>query len=273
MKIDSLSKIIALPFLIAFGLILYYSMDYEYRKLSVYLIPLGITIAIIYVFNPQIDFFWKKRNPPRLDPPVLAWLDKYCGFYQNLDEHNKNTFRDRLAIFIAAKEYIAMGNKPESVPDDIQAIISQEAIKFSFDKEDYLFEHYDRIVIYKHPFPSPAKQFLHSMEVHHEDGVFLFSLEHLVPGILNKEFYNICLHAFTEGFIEQNLNLNYPNLDDSIWQDLEKISGMTMERVNNIIGYELKDPLPVAINYYFEYPEAFIAQRPELYGKIKNLLS
>ncbi len=273
MRIHSLSKIIALPFGVAFALVLYWSFETNDPMISYWLIPPFIMVAIIYVFNPQIDFWWHKRNPPQVDKPLIDWLEKYSAYYQACEVPDKIKFLQRLSIYIYAKSFSARGQKEEKVPEDIKAVIAHLCIQMTLGLEDYLLEDFDRIIMYKHPFPTPIKQFLHSVETHQEDGVIILSLEQLISGIVNSSYYNIGMHAYAEVFVSKYQALDYPDFQEDIWQRLEQISGMTMNNVNAILGFEQKDPLIVAINYFFCYPKNFKQMDPEIFSKLKKIFN
>lgn len=271
MRIYSLSKIVALPFGVAFAMVLYWSMDYNHKDISIWLIPLGIILVLIFVFHPQLDFWWHRRNPPPIDRVIVDWLEKYSSYYKKLLVPDKIKFLKRLSIYLHAKEFVAQGQKQEGVPEDIKAIIGHSYIMLSMGLEDYLLKDYDRIVLYKHPFPTPEKKFLHSVETHPEDGVIILSMEQLISGLLNQAFYNVGLHAYAEAFVEKNPSLDYPEFENDIWERLEQISGISVEQQTAILGFEQKDPLIVTIVYFFDYPQQFLNHEPKLYIQMINL--
>jgi hypothetical protein len=273
MKIHSLSKIIALPFAVAFALVLLWTFESNYANVSYWLIPPFIAIAIIYIFNPQIDFWWHKRNPPPIDKSIINWVEKYSSYYKLLLVPDKIKFLKRLSIYLHGKEFSAMGQKEESVPEDIKAVVGHLCIQITMGQEDFMLEDFDRIILYKHPFPTPLKKFLHSVETHNEDGVIILSLEQLINGIMNSSYYNTGMHAYVEAFVYKNQQKDYPEFDNDIWGKLEAISGMKMDRVNAILGFEQKDPLIVAINYFFCYPVNFNELEPKLYANLQSVFN
>lgn len=220
MKIYSLANVLAFPLIIVFVIILYLSGDYTYQGISVWMIPLAIVVAIIYVMKPQIDFWWHSKNPTKLDQPIIDWLNKYSSFYQNLAEGDKNKFEDRLSIFVRSKSFEMMvGPEKQEMPEDLKAIIAHCAIQVSFGDENFLFEPFDHYILYQHPFPSPDHPYIHSYEINREDGVILWSLEQLIPGLLDQNEYNIGIHGFVEA-----KNIDYlPDSKDLTPQELKKI--------------------------------------------------
>jgi len=213
MRIHSLAHVLAAPFVVVTGIMLYLAFQNYNMTASYALLPLVIIIVLIYIFAPQINFWWNQRNPPVLDNEIVDWFEQFSPFYKKLDTAGKKRYLDRISIFMEGKEFFSMGSEKNEMPDDFKAIIAEQAIKLTFHREDYMFNKYERIACYKHPFPSPQYKFLHTVETEHEDGVILYSLEHALPGITRKdEYYNIVLHGFIEAFIKRNKNLRYPNI-------------------------------------------------------------
>lgn len=239
--------------------------DYTH-EISYWMIPLVIIMAIIYVFSPQIDFWWWNKYPVALDRSIITWLETYVPFYINLNKEDKSKFENRLSIFIHAKEFFVMGSVREEIPEDLKAILSFPAIVLTFHQPTFLFKDLDRIGIYKHAFPSPQHQFLHTVESHLEDGVLLYSLEHLLPGITRKsEFYPIGYHAMIDAFI----SIYKPAFSGKVYKGLDEnqlanISQIPHQRVLDITGFKHLPLEIMTINYFFNYPQRFRTLSPEL---------
>lgn len=264
MRIHSFASIVGFPFALAFAIIMYYMFTTEDHDLSFWLIPSIIILAIIWIFSPQINYWWWKRNPPPLDPPILKWLQTYSPFYNSLSDESQRNFERRMSLFILGKEFGSMGEEKRELPEDLKGIIANNAIQLTFGRPDFLFDKFDRIVVYKHPFPTPSKQYLHTVETETEDGTLIFSMEHLVPGMLRKgEFYNIGLHGFIDAFLHENQKINYPNIDHITWQQLEKISGFSIENILATTGLKEVNKLTVAINHYVTFFDHFSKELPK----------
>lgn len=268
MRIHSIASIIILPFAAAFAFIViksYNSSNYT-DPINYWLLPLLIIIVILFLFKPQIDHWWHKRNPPKLASFITDWLNKHSRYYNQLSEADQAKFRDRLSIYLESREFSLMREEKESLPEDFKAIIAHNLIQLTFGQEDYLLDPYERVIVYSHPFPSPKKQFLHTVEVDHEDGVILLSTEHLFPGMLNQEnFYNIGMHAYVEAYLNKHNKLQLKNLPEDLVSNLEKVSGHQMEKVIASIGYEVDNMHIIAITYFFTFPKKFKEVLPELY--------
>lgn len=274
MRIHSFSKVLSIPFVVWFAYIFYVSYNERDYGLSYWMIPPFLMIAVIWVLSPQIDFWWTKRNPIGLDQPLIDWLQKYAPFYNALPPELKANYETRLSTYLSGVEFYAMGAEKEAVPEDIKVLAANNLVTLTFGKEDYMLPIFDRVVFYKHPFPTPRFQHLHTVETEQEDGVMLFSLEHLVAHSVNpKGFYNIGMHGYAEAFVKSNPKLRWETLSNITWEDIKKTTGFDKSFILSTLGFEQADLVPVIITSYFSSPVKFKASHPEAYDWISNILS
>ena len=265
MRIYSFSKILALPLVIIFAGYLYYLLEYLGEQWIFILIPLILLVAL-YTFHPQIDYWYLKKKPIPLDDEIKNWLNKYSPYYNNLSSDSKTKYENRLGWYLYARSFTSVGTEQRAVPEDIKAAIASEAIKLTLGVDDFLIGDMDRIFIYKHPFPSPEKQFLHTAEVEVEDGTIIMSLSHLLPGLVNTaRYYNIVMHCYAEAYIKVNSRRRYPFVDGESWESLEEISGFNKDQIFNTIGYKVEDIRIFHINFFFTFTERYKEILPNLY--------
>lgn len=246
----------------------------ELHQYSIYLIPFGITIAIILVFRPQIDYWWYKKYPPLLDKEIIQWLINHFSYFNPLEREEKKMFIDRLALYLEAREFKFMRKEAESLPHDFQAMIAAHAVLMTMGNKDFLIGDFDRIICYPHAFPSPKFKFLHSVETHSEDGLILLSTEHLLLGVLKpKSFLNIIFYAFGEAIYFLNGNNGLPIPATNIWESIEEVSGFTKSSISKLIGFDEPNPLYVLISLYFSHHERINIIMPEFHQSIKLLLA
>ncbi len=259
------SRIVAAPFAFLGLLFLYLAWEVD-EKFAWYIIPCAVSLAIIFVFSPQIDWWWWKKRPPSLDPRLRMLLVKYHAFYQTLPPEKKEIFRNRLALFMRANDFKSQG--ADAVPEDVKAVVSVNAVHMTFGLEQFLFPKFETIVVYAHPFPSPQYPTQeHVSELYEEDGVLLFSAEQLMMGFSNpRQYYSIGLHEYAHAFVLSHPDVPWPELDQQIWLSLEQLSGFSKEYIDKWINRPDVKLLPAAIVHYFTFPESFGAVLPELKG-------
>ncbi|MFT5165727.1 MAG: Mlc titration factor MtfA (ptsG expression regulator) [Saprospiraceae bacterium] len=266
-----LSRILIIPLAIIALICLY--LAWENQLSPIYIVPCVVMAAIILIFSPQIDWWWAVRNPPPVDPMLEGFLRKFFPYYTQLSLSDKKYFMDRVSLYLIATEFIPM--VMEHVPEDIKGMIAANVVMLTFGQEDYRLAQFEKIVLYPHPFPSPQyREIVHSTEHFEEDGVLLFSLEQLIPGITQKtKYYNIALHEYAKIFMLLNKDLPYPKFDDSIWENLSQISGFNTATVKNYIGLPVMEPLPVSINYFFTFPQKFQQVLPDIYDTYSRIFN
>lgn len=269
MRIHSLSRILSLPIALSILTVLYVSYELEYQNAMIWILfPLVIATAVV-IFQGQIDFWWNERNPVPLDPPISDWLKKYDPYYTSLDPNQRQNYDNRLVMYMQGRAFVSVGREHHDVPNDIQAIIASNAVKMLISKKDYLLGDMDRIYLYKHPFPTPRHQFLHTVETDIEDGVFIFSLEHLVPGMINpKEHYNIAMHGFAEAFQRVFPKEDFTYLDQITWDQIEEVGYHSKDKILKTIGFNQTDITTVAINHFFTHPRRFNLMIPAAYERL-----
>ncbi len=274
MRIYKLANIIAIP--VAFLLLYFISLllyDPHDLRASWAVIPL-IALVLIYLFQPQIDYWWITRSNFELEEELIKFISLTNPFYNQLSEEEKKDFQKRIILYINGKSFTAKGmEKDNEVPYDMKCMIAQIPVSIMFHSNDMLLKHYDHIVVYKHAFPSPRHRFLHTYEMDKEDGVIIFSMEHTEAAFLNKEqFYNVAWHAFSEAYLAV-----HPESQEAInaqenWSDLLQLTGFDKEHIIKTLGFEFADFAAVALSYYFLEHEKMKKTIPELAGCIEKQL-
>lgn len=264
------SRILLVPFgilALIFGL-----LSWKVDEMFVWflLIP-AIAIVVIYMLSPQIDWWWYNRHPPDLPTPGAQLLERFNLFYQRLDEAEKLRFRQRVALYMMGVDFIPMVF--EKVPEDFKVILAAQAVQLTFNREDFLLQPFERIVVYPHVFPSPQfQETFHASELYEPDGVLLFSADEVMRGFITPgQFYHVALHEYAKAFLLKYRALSLPAPDESIWESLERISGLSKERTENCIGLPGIEILPVCINHYFTFPDKFAQELPEMHQQFRAI--
>ena len=274
MRIYSLSKVLAIPVGL-FGAYVLYTIFFSDTTLPLWLVLIPAIIGVaLMLFNVHIDHWYLERNPLPIDPKIKAWLDEHDHYYQQLNPDDKGKFEHRLQLYEHARSFEAVVHQgTNSVPYDLSCFISAQAIKLTMNKKDYLMGDMDRIYLYKHPFPSPRHKFLHTVETQIEDGVIIFALDHLIPGLTHgKQFYNICMHGYAEAYTKVYPNTSWPE-EGLSWSAVEAMSGFTKDQILQVLGYPSVDLLPIYITYYFTFPDKVKTHAPGVFQELDTIFS
>jgi len=261
--------ILSVPFfLMAIALFcLLYWVDVRFAP---YLAIPFICLAVIYVLNPEINWWWFKRHPPDV-PKQLKPFMAYSSYYRRLPEKLQLRFRQKVAMFMLGTDF----KKPTDeggVPPDIKAALAASVVPLILGTEDLLFPPFENVVVYAMPFPSPQYPTrMHLSEIYEADGVSLFSAEHLLKGFVKPEqYFPIGLYEFARIFLRlrEKQNLPVPKPEESIWLPIEHMAGYSRPGIGKWINLEETEiELPaVAIVHFFMFPERFRELLPELYA-------
>lgn len=260
----------AVPLIVIIVVLFYFSWEVD-EKYTAYIIPAAVLLAALIVLGPRVDWYFAKRKPPELDPKIRHLLHKVSPYYIQLSADQKKRMRDRMVLFMLTLDFKPQGT--EKLPEDVKAVVAFYAAQLTLSFEEFMLTPFENVVIYRGPFPSP--QFLehwHISEIHVEDGVLLFSADHLMKGFLQPlQYYPIGLHEMSRAFMHKFPDKGYPDPGGSVWEDIRQISGVDRERLTKYIGLPEIEPLPVCITYFFTLPARFKAVRPDLYESLSAI--
>jgi len=156
-------------------------------------------------------------------------------FYQSLNKEESALFEHRMSLYIEAKEWIP--KQFEIVPSEIQHIIAYYAVRTSWESGKFLYEPYDRIVVYAHAFVTPEiPNTFHHVEKYQEDGVLLFTADSLHPA----------LYIF--------LTIDAPKESNAFdWDKFHQKTGISKNNVEEIIGKEVTIDYNALENFMYFY--------------------
>lgn len=269
---DMFANLVAAPFIFASIILLYmaWEVDSDY---AIWIVPAVLSSAVVYIFGPQINWWWYSKNPPKLSPGLLALLERFSVSYKRLDEAGKLKFRSRVALFTMGTDWEQMAWPDEVLPPDVQTVIAAQAVTVSFHKERFLFDQFEKIIVFPAPFSTPEYPFDHASELFAEDGCLLFSARQVMMAFMQPgSWYNVALHEYARVYARAYPKEHWPVLpEETIWEKLEEVSGMQRSHVESVIGLAGTEPLPVAIHHYFTFPESFKKVMPEAFEALESV--
>ncbi|MEM9886758.1 MAG: hypothetical protein AAF849_12770 [Bacteroidota bacterium] len=248
-----------------------FKVDTAYMVFSM---PFVIAMAVIYVMSPQVNWWYYNKYPPTLDKRMAYMIQQQSAFFQQLKPSDRERFLQRVALCVMAHDFMPM--VMEEIPEDLKIVFATNLVQLTFGQENFLLESkFEKIVIYPTPFPSPQfpKQF-HSSEIYAEDGVMMFSAEHLMKGFAQPQlYYNSGMHEAIQAYLQVYPDKDYPDLPDDIWAQLYTISNFPEEKLRTWIGLEQINPMAVSMCHFLMFPERFFAVLPELSAQFKRILN
>lgn len=233
---------------------------------------LGIAGALCsYIFQHQLNWWWYQRYPPAF-PEEIGRLYLKNPNYAQLSEEDRQKFRTRASLFIEAKEFIPQGF--ETIAEEIKYIVGFYAILLTLHRDKFLFDPYDRVVIYLHPFLSPNyPDQIHICESEHEDGTIIFSLEHLNAGFMNpSQFYQCGMHLFGELYARKYLPGVQIENTPEVWAQLNEIGALSKDEIETFVGLPLNSPVPVMIHHWFARNDRMKSVAPAMHATVSAWL-
>lgn len=268
------SNYLAAPFFMTALVFLYlaWEVDSDY---AVWMAPFVITGALIYIFSPQINWWWYSRRPPKLEAGLIQLLERFSAFYKKLSQADKQKFRDRLVLFRMGTDWEPMAFESETVPADVQLALAHQAVMLTFREEKFLFDKFEKVIVYPLPFSTPEYPFDHASELFEADGCLLFSAEQVMRSFTEPtSWYNVGLHEYAKAFALSYPEKPYPSFDsEDAWEKLEAASGMPRTHVESVVGLAGVEALPVAIHHFFIFPERFQAVFPQEFAQLKEIFA
>jgi len=240
---------------------------------SIYFVPFLVIAALIFILSPQINWWWYSRNPPELSTELRTFLERSCGFYRRLSLPEQRRFRGRVAMFNMGTDWEPLAFPEDSLPPDVQVAIAAQAVSLTFAREQFLFDKFEKVIVFPRPFPTPEHPYDHASEMHETDGCLLFSADQVMKAFVKPtQWYNVAMHEYAKAFVLKYPNEPWPNFSsEDVWEKLEAASGMPRAHVESVIGLAGVDALPVAIHHFFMFPERFTAvflEEHQVFSKI-----
>lgn len=267
------SRILILLLLLPMSIFLYLAWEKD-SMWATYAIPFFVLAAAVFSLAPQIDWWWYKRNPPDVDEEVKKVFEQRLPFYQALDEAEKLKFRQRTALTMLATEYIVPSqNEDKKVPEDLKALIAAHAVIITWQKENYLMDTYEKVVVYARSFPSPTyPALLHTAESNDEDGVLLFSTERMLQALMEPHIvFNPVLYEYAKVF-RQHYKLPNLALPQDIFDLIEKIGNINKTTIEEHLGLPEPNPEAILMSYACLFRTQFESVAPKLFQQITNEL-
>ena len=264
-------RLLAFPFLI--GIIACIYLVYSYgNAYAIYILPQVIVLVVLYILEPEIDWWWSKRNPPKLDLPVKRMLSSKWAFYKGLSITEKAKFEERMALYMVGVAF--QPNGITSIPEDVKAVLAASAVTVTYGLENFLLSPFDRVILYGHGFPSPQyPSEIHHCEVYLEDGVLVFTVPVLMAGALQpRSYFPIGIYTYAEAILL--INKWEEPIDEMLsWDDIEMISRYTKEHISKTIGLQKISLEACAIVLFLEFPVKLNAHNRVLYTHVANYLN
>ncbi|HKK88343.1 MAG TPA: zinc-dependent peptidase [Saprospiraceae bacterium] len=232
---------------------------------ALWMLPFLVGMAIVYVLRPQIDWYFIKKFPPELPEEFVQSLKRAFPFYEDLTPDQRERFNNRVTWIKMSKDFSP--NPDHSIPYDVSFGMASCVAALTFHFDDYRLKDYEKVVVYKTSFPSPAyPRDIHACEVNHEDKVVLIATDKFMMG-QNKpqEYFNTALYVWS--MVVEHVRKS-PELPEHMLEKVAKVLKFRPEAIKAYIGTPDVNDFALASTAYFMQPQSMKKEYPELFQKM-----
>lgn len=216
----------------------------------------------------------------RLTDDERAVLAKYAIHYQRLSAKDRERFEAIVGSFLEDKDWRGVGI--EVVPE-MKLMISACAAQLLRGFPDVVLTHFERIVVHPESYRAHRSGRLHQGEVHPKAGIIVLSWDDFVNGYAHsRDAHNVGLHEFAHALWFENVIINGEDhflRPDLLARWMEQAEGEIVrirqgqgKLLREYAGTSQDEFFAVAIEYFFELPNLFRDELPELYGVLSTML-
>ena len=221
-------------------------------------------------------------SPKKLsESEKLILLDK-IEFYYKLSDQRKKYFEHRVATFIKSYQFIPKENLV--ITDQMKVMIAATAVKLTFGMRKYIIDVFDKIIIYPEAYYSTVNDAWHKGEFNPRMKAIVFSWLDFLEGYdYANDNLNLGLHEFAHAVHLHGLKSSdasslqfakmYVKIRDyiEISEVLEKLIASNYFRIYAYTNHF--EFIAVILEHFFETPEQFQLEHPELFHKVRKMIN
>lgn len=208
-------------------------------------------------------------------------LTRSFDYYRQLNFRDRLRFEKRVRQFLADKEFIPRGDLP--ITDEVKTLVAACAVQLTFGLPPVNLRHFRNIILYPDAYYSPLSDHYHQGEVN-AAGAIVLSWKHFLQGYRNPgDSRNVGLHEMAHALLIENktrYNGEYNFLDEGKLADFRAYADLEYQRMQEgksrlLREYAQTSPeefFSVAVEVFFENPNAMSDEAPRLYQSLKELL-
>lgn len=221
-------------------------------------------------------------KPNKIAPEEESFLRQNFPFYQNLSDRHKVYFHHRLSTF--KKKYVFIPREDFQINREMQTLVAGTYVMLTFGMRRYLIDTFDKIIIYPDTYYSNHTEEYHKGEFNPRMKAVVFSWNDFINGFeTDNDNLNLGIHefshvvhlhslrsndgsslAFRKHYKRLHKEVNHPpNRQRLIDSDYFRIYAFTNQ-------FEF---ISVIIEHYFETPNEFKTQFPELFENVSKMLN
>lgn len=227
---------------------------------------------------PLISYFAVRKG---LTKEQKLILEKKFGYYKNLKPAEKKEFERRLKYFIYHKEFIA--KDLPNVTEEMKVLVGAAAVQLTFGYAPLKFPHFPKIVLFPGRFYSKGSDKLKKGEVNGSGLIVLSWTDFIRDYKIPNDGINLGLHEMAHALRVEDATEDgeYAFINENELKEFYEVSREEFHKLRRgeksfirpYAGTDMEEFFAVAVEQFFEQPEQFEAELPEIYYPLSRLLN
>ncbi|MBP6557690.1 MAG: zinc-dependent peptidase [Flavobacterium sp.] len=235
----------------------------------------------IAIFNKPL-YIHLYLNPKKITPEEASFLRQMFPFYIKLSEKHKVYFHHRLATFKETYQFIP--REDFQIDREVQTLIAGTYVMLTFGMRSYLINSFDKIIIYPEEYYSSHTEQCHKGEFNPRMKAVVFSWKDFMAGYeIGNDNLNLGIHEFSHVIHHHSLRSNdgsslaFRKQHDRLHKEVnhppnrQKLIDSEYFRIYAYTNHF--EFISVIIEHYFETPNEFKTQFPELFENVSRMLN
>jgi Mlc titration factor MtfA (ptsG expression regulator) len=255
------------------------------------LILSGVMAFFYYRYRQEVRESYKlagrKAAPVRskILPVPLRYkeiLQKYFTYYQNLSPDNKAKFERKVTQFIYGKRFIP--RNVDEVTIEARVLIAAAAVQLTFGLPNIYLSYFDKILVYPNDYYSSITKRYHKGEVNPRLRAIVLSWQSFIDGYITpSDAKNLGLHEMAHALRFETMirSEDFPPFEEDLLKQFDEYadkvcSGALAAGQGFFRPYACTNKhefFSVAVENFFERPQQFKTELPELYAILCKLLA
>lgn len=237
--------------------------------------------ASVMFFNRPVyvHWYWKTK---KLTPQQGFYLRQHFPILQKRPRKDQKHFEHRVARFI--QHYAFIGRENLVVTEEMKVMIAGTAVLLSFGMRHYLIATFDKIILFLTAYYSNSGNNWHKGEFNPRMKAIVFSWKDFVHGFSTKnDNLHLGFHEFAHAYHFHGLKSQDSSaiIFADMYQKIKKYVLQTKHHQKLITSNYFRiyaytnsfEFVAVLLEHFFETPEKFQEEFPELFQKVKKMIN
>lgn len=207
-----------------------------------------------------------------------AFLLKQFHYYKLLEEPNQQKFRDRLQVLLKNKWFIA--KEDLELHDVMILFVCASMVQITFGLKEFTFPRFNKIALFPDTFYSGMiEREVKGLTVYHS-GLVIMSWPHAYDGHVNHtDKINLILHEmahalYLDYFGNRRMLFGFDEWQEKAYSEFESMARYEEHPfLRDYASTNIHEFWAVCIEHFFEAPQEFRKQLPELYRAMSKILN